>query len=344
VPLFIRTRAQVSASTSRWPPNQDFRLVMPDSSVVITLDVEDDTPTINNSGTPVIVCIGKYAAEADWHALLDGIAHEVWPPGFVANVPNSFLFDFYPDGLQQLLTQAVQELATARRRLLELIRWRLDHSSWGTTAKLTSGTLDWSLDQESWYRLRLKPQFSARTGPGDIEQNEATAQIIQALLNHGSAEPLGREMWHLAAQSQDPRTTIILAVSAVEVELKRLISEFAPQAAWLITKLPAPPIVDIIRQYLPSLPQVPVELLPPPAVWKTLATAVSLRNTLLHVGRRSMADEAKPVDVRQVLQTTSDLLWLFDAYRGHSWALGYLSAPTRQSLSLPVEEYELEAW
>lgn len=35
----------------------------------------------------------------------------------------------------------------------------------------------------------------------------------------------------------------------------------------------------------------------------------------------------------EALATTSDLLWLFDYYRGHTWALDHLSSETTAELA-----------
>lgn len=149
-------------------------------------------------------------------------------------------------------------------------------------------------------------------------------------------EPLGREIWHVAANT-DPRSAVILAVTAVEVEVKRLISEFAPKTAWLVANLPTPPIVKLVKAYLPIIIAIPPHQLPPPRLMSTLEKAVELRNSFVHggfqaSGRWAAASDLSPQDVEKILEASSDLLWLFDLYRGHTWAISYLSESTRLSV------------
>lgn len=134
---------------------------------------------------------------------------------------------------------------------------------------------------------------------------------------------------------------MILSVSAVEIELKRLIGQLVPEAEWLIRNLPAPDIFKIVKDYLARLPDIPKNIQPPKNLQKSLQGAIQLRNDLIHVGQpkgterdATIAEVAKHCN--SVLAMASDLLWLFDAYRGHEWALEHLSSRTRETLGLLV--------
>jgi hypothetical protein len=61
-------------------------------------------------------------------------------------------------------------------------------------------------------------------------------QELEALAATKMREPVGREIWHVASQV-DPVTAIVLSVMAVEVELKRLLRAFVPEAEWLLVNL-----------------------------------------------------------------------------------------------------------
>jgi len=90
----------------------------------LVLGVETDTPDITNSGTPILVAIGRYEAEPAWITLLDGITREQWPPGYVRGQPDNYLYDHYPPGLQQVCDSSIGDLSLAARRFLGIARWR----------------------------------------------------------------------------------------------------------------------------------------------------------------------------------------------------------------------------
>jgi hypothetical protein len=55
------------------------------------LGVGDEEAGISNSGTPVLTMQGTYRAPREWIDVLDGIARERWPEGFVrANRTTSY--------------------------------------------------------------------------------------------------------------------------------------------------------------------------------------------------------------------------------------------------------------
>lgn len=270
--------------------------------------------------------------------VLQGITVEQWPEGFT-RAADTYLFDFYPPDLQGLCLDAVAAQDRASRQLITLVRWRYDDDSWSAALAVGPERL-WSADGESWHRLRLRSHFGVGRLIGGLEVDDPFRSTVQELVTADAAEPLGRELWHLSARESDPRVAVILAVSAVEVELKRFISQVLPSAEWLVVNAPTPPIASMITKYLPTLPGVDAALLRPKHLISRLDRAVQLRNKLVHVGRASSASETAMPNNKEILAASSDLLRLFDAYRGHLWALEHLSKETRLALSLPVEDYE----
>jgi len=132
---------------------------------------------------------------------------------------------------------------------------------------------------------------------------------------------------------------LILAVSSVEIEVKRLIGEFVPDAEWLVINLPSPDIFKMVKNYLALLPTIPKELLPSKRLLTMLQRSIALRNNLIHVcGRSGAAKSETDTEVanvcNEVLAAASDLLRLFDVYRGHTWALDHLGSVTRRELGL----------
>lgn len=301
----------------------------------VTLFAEETEEGISNSGKSMLSVTTTHNVPDAWMEILRGIVEEKWPAGFQLNVPNSFLFDAYPEDMQKFCTQHQQELGRRVNDVFGLIRWRF-HDDIDEGTHLSGGAFEWSETGEVWHRLRFRPELSVRLTP-HITLNPVVGETLEALSKGMQKQPLGREIWH-AALTADPRTSVILAVTAVEVELKRIVSASVPKSDWLVTNLPSPPIVRILVEYLPTIVDIPPGLKVPESLVSSLRKAVRLRNDFVHGGAESatgwMAPEMLGERTAAILETTSDLLWLFDAYRGHLWALSFLSDSTRAAMKL----------
>ncbi len=301
---------------------------------------------ITNSGTPMLSATARHMVSSEWLDVLRGVSRGKWPQGFRSGVPNAFVFDFYPAAMQTFCNLAAESLRRHWMDAYALIRWRWSSAVDPGSLAAPIGPLLWSDDGSTWERLLTRPQVDARLLP-QLSLNPAVGQELEVLAAAMMREPVGREIWHVASQV-DPVTAIVLSVTAVEVELKRLVSTFVAEAEWLVVNLPAPPIVRMIEEYLPKLEGYERALSPPPALVSTLRKAVKLRNDFVHVGPAADASwigaSVKEDTARSVLAATSDLLWLFDAQRGHAWALEALSDQTsfdlglRESAPVPVVE------
>lgn len=311
-----------------------------DDATYVTVGAIDTEPGISNSGMPTLSVTWRGGLPEEWVSVLEGVAEGRWPTGFVPGGPDQFLFDFYPTGLQDFCTSKRDRLRRCAEDALGLIRWRwaLDVAPGGT---LGASQFLWATEDGDWHRIRMRWDLDGELLP-QLTLSQQVGAALETLALGGEAEPAGREIWHVAVKADD-RTAIVLAVTAVEVELKRLIGLFAPHTRWLLENLPAPPIVRMIEDYLPGVAGVPNEMRPPEAVLRVLRRAVTYRNTVLHVGSGSTSRwittaEPSPLSRRDVINATSDLLWLFDSYRGHAWALDHLTPPTRRLLGLPTPE------
>ncbi|MDJ0356696.1 hypothetical protein [Paenarthrobacter sp. PH39-S1] len=303
-------------------------------SVKAMIYAEETEPGITNSGRPMLAVSSAHSVPQPWMEILQGIEMGKWPAGFVPGTPNSFLFDFYPKEMQDFCGSAFDNLKNGVGAFFGLMRWRL-HDDFSGGDHLSLGKFEWSADEMLWYTLRQVPHFSARIMP-QIRLGPEIGKALDKLVKGKFKEPLGREIWHVAVNT-DHRTSVILAVIAVEIEVKRLISETVPDSEWLIANLPAPPVVRLIRTYLPMIITIPTNLLPPNKLMNALDKAIKLRNTFVHGGFQTSAgwaatDDLSAQEVAKVLETCSDLLCLFDLYRGHDWAISHLSEETRRSI------------
>jgi hypothetical protein len=121
-------------------------------------------------------------------------------------------------------------------------------------------------------------------------------------------------------------------MASAELAVKRCIGVLVPDAEWLATHLPTPPLIRILAEFLPRLPArcligdkvVP----PPPAIMQVLKKGITIRNDATHAGIATPTGD----QVEEILVAVEDLLWLLDYYTGEEWALGYVRAETRTAL------------
>ena len=338
--LYLRVTGRLPVSVSRFLQEELAVNLTDDGSMRALIYAESTEQGISNSGQSMLAIFSAQQVPNTWMEILQGIESHRWPAGFVPEVPNSFLFNFYPKEMQDFCISAVERLKDQLREFYGLMRWRL-HDNISPGAHITSGQVEWSDNGDAWYRLRMVPRYSGEILP-QIDLSPAVKEALDDVVHKRLKEPLGREIWHVARKEADPRTAVILAVTAVEVEVKRLISEIVPDSEWLVANLPTPPAFRLIKTYLPMIINIPANQLPPRSLIRSLQAGIELRNSFVHGGLRGWVgtSDLSPDQVEEIMETSSDLLWLFDLYRGHSWAVSYLSEETRQAVEAPPDSAE----
>jgi hypothetical protein len=162
--------------------------------------------------------------------------------------------------------------------------------------------------------------------------NVRVDEIVQKV-EAGAEEPLGRQLFREAWSQahENPRSALVIGVTAAEVGLKRLIGTLIPQANWLVQEIQMPPATQIMRDYLPTLPVKarlkdgrPLTL--PSKLIRQVEKAFRLRNRVVHVGVTPPSRE----DLFGMLEAISDLLWICDVYLGEHWAMRHVSLETQK--------------
>ena len=217
----------------------------------------------------------------------------------------------------------ITPLRASSLRLVRLLRWRagLDFQA------LTVNQDYLSLDGHSWLSLSV-----ARSMTFDLVQilpamsEEVTKDIINQYETSGD-EPLAHQLFNDAwsLRYTNPRASLVVAVAAAEVGLKKVIGLIVPDARWLLEELQAPPIVKMLKKYIPTLKVKSVitgKLIVPPAkLIDKLEDASKARNKIVHVGDK--APEHK--ELVEMLEAIRDFLWVCDLYRGELKNVGFIS-------------------
>ena len=192
-----------------------------------------------------------------------------------------------------------------------------------------------SNDGKSWREVSMVRGFYVSlervTGPLptlDVMRNE-----VVELIKTGTEEPLGRQLFREAWSERvtRPRSALVIGVAAAEVGFKKLVGSLLPQAQWLIDEIQTPPLVTMVRKFLPTLPVKfrfqGKSIRPPNVLLNQLDEAIKHRNKLVHAGQ----PPPNRNELEKMLRAVSDFLWICDVYAGHGWAHEYISVATRMA-------------
>lgn len=239
-----------------------------------------------------------------------------------------------PESMRNASQEAFSTLNSLIARTVSCLRWRDGQP--GGHNPITSGRLsEYSFDRVNWtpfmgIQVRLVGTFaSLGLSKGEIQEFATFAES-------GGTEPIGRvlyrEAW--AQRGSNPRSSLVIGMAAAEVGLKDFIVGLQPETKWLAENVPTPPLIQMLTEYLPTLPAKRTfdgkVRQPPQALLDALRKGIRLRNKTVHVGHQHAID-ADSLD--DVLYGVSDLLWLLDYYSGFDWALSHMRPETLKALA-----------
>jgi hypothetical protein len=232
-------------------------------------------------------------------------------------------FPILPEALQNAVTQVVRELNEAITRVVGLLRWRTGFG--GMHQPFASRGAEWSPDGIEWHCLPRRTGADIWAEPADIQVSDVVNEDLHALVSSGISEPLGhalfREAWE--QRRENPRSALLIGVSALEVGVKQFITERVQDTRWLVEELPSPPVHRMLSEYLPTLPapEGGSEFeRPSDKTLETIRDAIDARNKLAHVGRELVSPET----LNEALLTIRQMLWRLDEAQGFVWARGHL--------------------
>ena len=235
---------------------------------------------------------------------------------------------------KQLVRDVDSDLYGFTNRVLRIIRWRRGEVGHPDPIRLAQGPF-WSLDKANWraFSMTLHGEFGPMIASYkwiDIVE-ESIKQAVRDHLSEPLAYELLREAWTL--HPSNLRSSIVLAVTAAEVGFKQFAIGLVPESKWLIENLASPPLVKMLRDFLPTLPirrkLVDQHQLMSEFLLAELEKAVKLRNEIVHGGRGDL----KRSSVGSAIKAVRDLLYLLDGYSGDEWAFRNISGETVKGLT-----------
>jgi hypothetical protein len=191
----------------------------------------------------------------------------------------------------------------------------------------------YSGDGNKWFRYSLvrKIVLLIEEATHSIYARDVKIDEIVRKVKAGTEEPLARQLFR-EAWSQigtNPRSALVVGVSAAEIGLKRLIAALIPETDWLMEEIPTPPVGKVLRKFLPTL-RVRAkrvdggQIMPPQQLILQIEKAVKHRNGVVHAGKQPPARQELAVMLRAI----SDFLWMCDIYLGEHWAIQHISPDT----------------
>lgn len=237
-----------------------------------------------------------------------------------------------PEPLVLLCDDVHTELHAEAARLVQILRW-LFNRPW-PAQPLDNPHFRWSLDGTRWESAPTRPVDLPIFGGGGVELDEAAIELVGRLWESGEVvEPLARQIFleAVALERENPRAALTLAVTAAEVGVKQFAAAQSSSASegWLISSIQSPPLVRLIRRYLPYFTDKKANEKGGPAVprhiWKPLEEAVDLRNDVVHAGENPPSEEA----LAQIFVAVNDFLYLLDWFAGNEWAFRHLQEQTK---------------
>jgi|GEM_PF-956267 len=247
----------------------------------------------------------------------------------------------FPKPFKEFTLQVHHNLADAIRRTARIIRWRWSMNTQHEPIKSTLGVF-WSFDNKSWLPLPRELYLVGGSFEFYFQPSARMRSEMESLIRAGNNEPLGHELfleaWEL--QKSNPRSALIIGMSAAEVGFKQCISKLVPEAEWLVTNAPTPPLEKMLSNYLPKLPaKLRIEgrvLKPSQTIRSAIRKGIEARNSSVHVGSNAPRWD----DLEKLLLSIRDFLYLLDFYCGFEWALEYVRDEVRAEM---VTEFGLKS-
>lgn len=249
-------------------------------------------------------------------------------------------FAVEPINTQAAINDIRNQLTSSTISVINTVRWKLGMRR--PYDPFANPVFSYSFDGIDWGVIGPPLQMPFGVLGFPVSFGESGRAMLQGMLDSQTTEPIAHDLLREAFEIRqtNPRSSLILAVAALEVGIKDCLVRLVENASWLIDNMPMPPVIQILNSYLPNLlsSRPPMALyLPTKEMIKNLERAVEARNTFVHrlpgSKRYARANEQIRFNaIERTLREVDDLLWLLDFYVGFEWAINRVSVSTLQHL------------
>lgn len=245
-----------------------------------------------------------------------------------------FVFHPEPD-VKAFLANARRDLRTSVRRLRGLLSWYFNVPVLSEPLRTQDprGSIEWSLDGDEWIR-DVGGEASPYIAEGEVGlfgvELVGAQDLVEQLLHRYEREPLAYELLSEAVRlrNESPRSALVVAITAAEVAVRTFVAARGREdAAWLLSRPQAPPLDDLLKNYLPFVTETKTRkgAVIPTELRKLVKRGIEWRNKVVHYGEPGPDDE----ELARLLSAVNDLLFILNWLGGVGWAIQYVSREWR---------------
>lgn len=227
--------------------------------------------------------------------------------------------DHYPYSLKNFLTPIDKAHSEFFHRIINVLSWRCFNTR--DLSYQTKGLgLLFSFDSTSWCSLPHLGSISAEFVPRPPNLNHflGNSEEITKLIDAPNFISLPVELLYEAKKviGSSPRSSLVIAVSALEVKIKDFISKKTDKAEWLINNLQSPPTEKLLSEYIPQLVNDSQDYLKSieKYIYK-IRNVISERNKVTHLGYKTTSAK-----VKNYIDSIEKVMYLLDYHSNCEWA------------------------
>lgn len=242
-------------------------------------------------------------------------------------------YDILPEYFRSYCLGVVSELTSYSSRTYKTIRWI--QGIGGSNHPFSKIEYKWSFDEVEWFDFPswLSGELNVK---GGLYSSPKLIASVTKIVQSGGSEPLSHELLREAYSIKflNPRSALLIAVSAAEAAIKRCIIFFKPETQWLIENTASPDIITLYRDYIHGIlirgEENQSVSIPQKTILDPLRKIIGMRNKLAHGGTCSINEN----DLVKKFRVISNLLWVIDLHTGNEWASNHIDSEVKKEMGI----------
>lgn len=214
--------------------------------------------------------------------------------------------------VKAFVSEKISELEEIAKQIYQSLRWRYNLAD-ADNSCFNKRLIFWSFDNENWHEIVNNRIIITQIEPLKIGIEETNETLK-------NTEPIYHDLFREAVglQKSNHRSSLLIAVTALETCIKKAISSKVDYSEWLINNIPSPPVHKILEDYLPIILE---DFKLSNEELKEINNSITERNKLVHTG-----SEPKKESLAKRLKLIKEILYRIDFYLGNEWAIEYFKA------------------